>query len=459
MSWGAGLWVDVAPLVECTNRPASSPGDAISPDDLAWFFARPALLTTGFQIQVGQFSAVMALELQQDVGELLLGGAETNLLVTHDWSNVCLSNNYPSVGFLEGKGKGWYFSLGRRAISIGSGEYSLILSGENPWYDHVLAELSAPLATGSLTYDFLAVNVQNRANDGKYFFTHSVRAAFPRWSTGISEYNLVTGRSLDFQDIGPFLVYHHLFASGSNVMAQVDFSIQPNDEFRLFGEVLMDDFRLGTEATSSNPNAFGFHAGLEWAILPEERSSGPSGASDRQRFFRKDYTVRLGQKQVEGKLVGSLEWYWASTYLFRRNASLPNEAYFTRYFLQSQNFGWSIVEPWFAYPLGPDRMMLSGTLRYQEKKLVSRFKATFVVSGAESGEQTYASPYARNWLGPQKPLTSSGEAEWSAEYNLTRASLLWSKGVLDVGLSDNNRNAIFGLTLGFVHRCGLGQLN
>jgi hypothetical protein len=52
-----------------------------------------------------------------------------------------------------------------------------------------------------------------------------------------------------------------------------------------------------------------------------------------------------------------------------------------------------------------------------------------------------------------------GEAELSAEYNLTRASLLWSKGVLDVGLSDNNRNAIFGLTLGFVHRCGLGQLN
>ena len=459
LSWGAGLWVDVAPLVEWTNRPTLSPGDAISPDGLSWFFARPALLTMGFQIQVGPLSAVMALELQQDVGELLMGGAETNLLVTHDWSSFCISNNYPSVGFLEGKGKGWYFSLGRRAINLGPGEYSLTLSGQNPWYDHVLAELSAPLGdgsgtSGSLTYDFLAVNVPNRANDGKYLFMHSVRATFAAWSVGISEYNLVTRTPVDFQDIGPFLVYHHLFASGSNVMAQLDLSIQPDEALRIFAEVLMDDFRLGTEAASSNPNAFGFHAGLEWAILPDE----PSGDIAHQRLFRKDYAVRLGQKQLEGRLVSSFEWYWSSTYLFRRNASAPNEAYFTRYFLQSEHFGWASVEPWFAYPLGPDRMIFSGALRYRQGSVASSVRANFVIQGAESEARTYASPYDKNWLGPQGPVTYGGEAQVSVQYAVTPTNLLWLEGALHMDLFGTERSSCFGLTLGFVHRFGLGQL-
>ncbi|HPG96864.1 MAG TPA: hypothetical protein PK533_05765, partial [Rectinema sp.] len=39
---------------------------------------------------------------------------------------------------------------------------------------------------------FLAVNVQNRSNNGKYLFMHRIQAQFPIFSIGISEYNLVT---------------------------------------------------------------------------------------------------------------------------------------------------------------------------------------------------------------------------------------------------------------------------
>ena len=100
----AGLWFDIAPLVELINRPALITTDKVSADDLAWYYSRPSFITMGFQLHTGLLFAVMSIELQQDVGELFLGGSLANLLFTHDWSEPCLSNNYPSVEFLEGRG-------------------------------------------------------------------------------------------------------------------------------------------------------------------------------------------------------------------------------------------------------------------------------------------------------------------------------------------------------------------
>ncbi|OQB95250.1 MAG: hypothetical protein BWX81_02064 [Spirochaetes bacterium ADurb.Bin110] len=109
--------------------------------------------------------------------------------------------------------------------------------------------LYAPLDPGSLTYDFLAVNVQ-------------------------------------------------IFASGSNVMIQLDAQVKPLDNVRLYTEGLMDDFQLGTEGTGSNPNAFGFHASLEWVI--QHNSKDPYS---KPRFSRKDHTTRIGTSGLEGALV------------------------------------------------------------------------------------------------------------------------------------------------------------
>lgn len=297
---------------------------------------------------------------------------------------------------------------------------------------------------------FLAVNVQNRSNNGKYLFMHRIQAQFPIFSIGISEYNLVTRSPLDFQDIGPFLVYHHLFASGSNVMIQLDAQVRPLDNVQLYAEGLMDDFQLSTEGTSSNPNAFGFHAGLEWAIQPN--SEDPY---HRPRFFRKDYTTRIGASALEGAIVASLEWYWASTYLYRRISSASNQAYFTRYFLQSQYFGTRIIEPWFAYPLGPDRMMFSGGLRYEKGKVAASLRGSFFILGAESEVQTYAIPYAKDWMGPQSPVIYNAQAKIALEYLASPLTLLWSCFSIE-GAIENT--AILNFSLGLVWRLGLGSL-
>lgn len=446
---GAIVWLDIAPLVELTTRPALASGSEVPASYLEWFYSRPAFLTAGFNLKRGPLSAAMSVELQQDVGELFLGGTLVNLPVNHDFTTFFFSNNYPNVGFVEGVGNGWRFSAGRRSVNIGAGTYSLTVSGANPWYDHVLAELEAPLSAGSLRYDFLAISTQRRSGqEGKSLFLHQIGFDFPIWSASLAEFNTVAGVPLDLQDIGPFLIYHHLFAGGSNVMFKLDGQLKPAEHLRAWGGILMDDFQLGSEDPASNPNAFGFEAGLEAVLIPGR-------SSERARFYRKDYAVSLGPEQLDGRLKASLQWYWASTYLYRRVFSVSNEAFYTRYFLQNQNFGWSVVQPWFSYPLGPDRMLFRADLRYSKERLSLKAAGTFTILGSESDKYTYSSPYASNWLGPQPPLSYSLNAELSAEMTLGRQSLV--SGSLYMMWNTGEPTAV-GLQLGFIHRFSVGIL-
>lgn len=443
---GARIWLDIAPLVELTTLPSLAPGASVPASYLEWFYSRPAFLTAGFSLKRGPLFAAMSVELQQDVGELFLGGSLVNLPISHDYSTFYFSNNYPNVGYGEGVGDGWRFSVGRRSVNIGAGTYSLTVSGSNPWYDHVLAELEAPLGTGSLQYDFLAINTQRRSgNDGKSLFMHQIGFNFSGWSVGLTEYNTVAGVPLDLQDIGPFLIYHHLFAGGSNVMFKLDGQLKPSERLRAWAGILMDDFQLGSESASSNPNAFGFEAGLEAVLIPGQ-------ISERAQFFRKDYAIRLGPEQLDGRLKASLQWYWTSTYLYRRVASAPNEAFYTRYFLQNQNFGWSVVQPWFSYPLGPDRMLFRADLQYSKERMSLKAAGIFTILGSQSNEYTYSSPYATNWLGPQPPLSYSLKAEFSGEMTLGQQSLM--SGSLYI-IWNTSESTVVGLQLGFIHRLSL----
>ncbi|HWR12388.1 MAG TPA: hypothetical protein VN445_11230 [Rectinemataceae bacterium] len=445
--FAAGLWADAAPLLELTNQAAEIDGYTPDSDDLARYFARPSVLSGGFSLAAGPFRAAMVLEFQQDFGEMLKGGALTNFLLSRDGSSFMFSNNYPNVGFIEGSGGWWRLSLGRRAINIGRGLASLSVSGENPRYDHLTAGLSAPLGGGSLGYDFLAISVPRTSTvDGKSLFFHRVGLDFSRFSLGFAEYNLVTGVALDFQDIGPFLVYHHLFADGSNVMLHLDGEWRPVSFLRFYGEALMDDFQLSGESSGSNPNAFGFSAGLQWKIADGVRMERP-------RYFREDYRLEMVGKSLDGGLVATLDAYWASTYLYRRSDTAPNQAYSTLYFMQSDSL-WAEVPSWFAYPLGPDRILIRGDLKYSLAGLSVSGKGTLAILGDQSGESTYTlGSTSGDWLGPQAPVTLGWDASLRAEIVLGKRSL----GTASAAFSKMGTDSpIFSMTFGYVHRFGYG---
>jgi len=114
----AGLWFDIAPLVELTNRPALSPSDSVSAEDLEWFYARPAFATLGFQLRTGPLFAAMSVELQQDVGELLLGGSLTNLQFPTTGTRYVLPIIIRTSAFLREKGRvGIFRSVEEPSIS------------------------------------------------------------------------------------------------------------------------------------------------------------------------------------------------------------------------------------------------------------------------------------------------------------------------------------------------------
>ncbi len=412
----ASIWADVAPLVSVSNRSPATAGYSLDAEDLAYYFSRPAFLAGGFSLSAGPFSAAMSLELQQDIGEMLFGDGASNLPVNRDSSALMFSNNYPSVGYLEGAGPWWRLSLGRRSINLGRGMGSLGVAGDNPWYDHAAVGLEAPLGKGGLAYDFLAISVPRRGSAGKSLFAHRVEMDFPAFSLGFTEFNLVTGVVIDLQDIGPFLVYHHLFADGSNVMMQLDWETWTRGrEFRLYGEILMDDFQLGSEGSGSNPTAMGFHLGAGWRVFGGK-------PLDRPRFLRQDYAARPGREIEAGGLDLALEAYWASTYLYRRSSGAPNQIFTTRYFMQTDQMGWDeIPESWFAYPLGPDRILFRAKVEYQEERFGIKGEGSFALLGEEALLFTFTSPDPAAWLGPKGVLTPQWDAKVSAQWALGRA--------------------------------------
>jgi hypothetical protein len=119
----AGLWFDIAPLVELTNRAALSTSDSVSADDLAWFYERPALATLGFQLRTGPCFAAMSVEMQQGAGERLLGGSLTNLPVSHDWKALCSPTTIRASAFSREKGRDGFF---RSAGGINSAPASIL---------------------------------------------------------------------------------------------------------------------------------------------------------------------------------------------------------------------------------------------------------------------------------------------------------------------------------------------
>lgn len=444
----AGLWFDIDPLIEFSNRPKAGEGHAITMDELHRYMARPAFLSGGFLLGMGPLKAVMVLELQQDPGEYLKGGKATNLPVSSDGFAFMFSNNYPNTGFFEGAGEWWSLSAGRRPLNIGRGSLSLSLSGENPWYDHMAAGMSAPLGPGRLGYDYIAVNVQRRPPlEAKWLFVHRLAWDSPCFSIGAAEYNLVTGVKVDLQDMGPFVVFHHLFADGSNVIAELDAEFRLPGAFRAYAGMLMDDFRLSSEGSGSNPNAFGFSAGLEWAAIRGSPRAGP-------RYEKADFLRRTGSVPLEGGLVLSLEGWWASTYLYRRSASAPSQAYSTRYFLQTDSMGWQVADSWFAYPMGPDRILAQVKARYAKGQLSASATGRLFVLGAESGLATFSEPYAPSWLGPQAPVTLGWEAAAGASWEYGHAS----RAEASISFNKSGEEpGIMSFSLGFIQRLGIGE--
>ena len=452
----AGLFCDLFTLFGASSRPGIGPGYALTGEDISAFAERPAVLSAGFFLKRGWFEASMALDLHQDIGAWLMGGSWSNLPKAPDSWSLMWGNNYPQVGYAQASGDSWLVSAGRRRIGVGPGTYGLGTSSENPWYDHVLARVEAPVGSGTIGYSFTTFGAQRFGDiKKKNLFLHRAYWRSRYLSIAFGEFNLLVGDSIDLQDIGPFLVYHHLFNSNSNVMLELEIQARPAEALRLYGEFVLDDFQIPGEGSESNPNAMGFMGGLEWRILSGARSARPA-------FFRADHGLRLDAAPLElrtGDSSGGLrlkaETWLASTYLYRRSLASIAESWTGRYFFHSSTaLGYQVVEPFFASPLGPDTWLNRLELSWNEGKVESLIAVEYRVQGAESERRDYSPPYSSYWLGPQEPVSRRLDFVLGVMYAPSDRIILTGKAALSFREAETRMS----IDAGFGYRFGVGAI-
>jgi hypothetical protein len=314
------------------------------------------------------------------------------------------------------------------------------MSAENPWSDHILAAVEVPAGASRIGYSFAAFGVQRWWGiPKKTVFSHRIFFRGKRFSLTVGERNLVVGDSIDLQDIGPLLVYHHLFNSASNVALDIEVQALPLDTLRLYGQFVMDDFRLPMEDINSNPTAMGFLAGMDLAILPGKRTARPA-------LFREDHRLNFSamptgmateprepgraldipsfaEPPLRGGLSLKVELCATSTYLYRRGSGSPYEAWTGRYAIQTTtSIPYGLAEPFLSGSVTPDTWIARAALRHAMGPFEAEFVADFRLLGAGSSLTTYEPPYAASWFGPQDPVTRKLDLglnfRWSATSNL-----------------------------------------
>ena len=426
----AGVFANLFPIFDYTNRPKVT---TISDADLGAYYEKPTFLSGGIYLRQGAASLVGIMEFQQDIWSKLAKQSWINLPDSETGiapDVIGLGTFYPNVGYAAYDTQTFRLSLGRRKIKEGPGTYGLGISSGNPFYDHVAASFSLPVGNSRLAYDYVAIGMQRWQNnvgptsgDGtneqpKYLFSHRASWNGRVLRIGLSEYNLLADVYPDFQDMGPFIFYHNLFNNHHNVMVGVDFDLTPIKSLSIFGEGVMDDFQIGDEG--GNPNAFGFMAGLEWRALPGSLDKKP-------KFYDSDYTYNISRIERSEGLVIRAESYLLSTYLWRRNYSVPNEAFTSRYHIMSNwSYGYHLVEPFLATPLTPDTFLSRASASWINGRIDSTLSLEYAIKGSQSGDKTYDTSTldASKWLGPSAPTTTEITLKLEGDYRLDARSVV-----------------------------------
>lgn len=427
----ASLFANIYPIFDYTNRtPVTA---SISDADFGNYYAKPTFVSGGIYLKTGPASLVGVMEFQQDIWSKMAKQSWINLPDSETGiapDVIGLGTFYPNIGFAAWDTDTFRLSFGRRKIKEGPGTYGLGISSGNPFYDHLAASLSLPVGSGRLAYDYVAVGMQRWGNtvgassggalgeQPKYLFFHRGSWNGKVLTIGMTEYNLLADAYPDFQDLSPFVFYHNLFNNHHNVMVGLDIKVIPNNAFSLFGEVVMDDFQIGSEG--GNPNAFGFMAGLEWRVLPGKLDVKP-------RFYDADYTLDITRSSKADGLVLRAEGYLISTYLWRRNSSVSDEAFTSRYNVFSNwSNGSFLIEPFLASPLSPDTLLARLAATWKNGKLDSAFSAEYRIKGSQSAEKTYdlSTLDASKWLWPSTPSTTEIALTLAGDYQLDPHSII-----------------------------------
>ncbi len=246
-------------------------------------------MTFGYKTSIGNnFCALIFMDLRKEMGNYFYKDDNTNFPFTKlNPTSFALGFNFPTKGYLSYSNKNFAFHIGREQLSWGPMNHALALSDNSPYYDElsfIYTSLASFCKRFTFTYNLITVDPvlthkefdeQSKSPDcnahgfvykeyAKTLAAHRIDfLVFKNFRVGIGELNLIGGKFLDIQDVNPFIIWHNTYGEGySNVIGDADFSYVPFNDMDLYGELVIDDVTMPTEAVNYKPTAYGYGLGM-----------------------------------------------------------------------------------------------------------------------------------------------------------------------------------------------------
>ena len=429
----AQVHLDTSPYFWLDSKEKATSDYTPSLRELFDWYERPSFANLNLDLNNKNFRLFMQIDLRSDLKADLDNFSFTNLPVPLN-RNIYIDPNFPQVGYGEYKSEFFDFSIGRRKVDWSPGYYGLGFSDQAPYLDNISFDLKSVEEKGQWIYSFIVATIDNRASSTlaetssidayKTFAAHNIAWIQAKFIFSITDYNLIYGRIPDLQDLAPFIHYHGLYQKGQNVALGITADSLISNNFRLYGEFFIDDFKISIESTDSNPGAMGAIVGLQYRFLSAIPTISPLESAAKHTLKNKDFSML-------GGLVFRWENIWTSEYLYNREnitGQITNPLYYM------MEYKPQIINTYFGAAYGPDRLIERLSLTWDGNPFKTGVVLEYHLVGNHGINGDYIPPFD-NWLTLGNPVYSQVRISLNGEWEYTRNRTLFADLKLDFGNS------------------------
>lgn len=450
-----------------------------TPTLYADYYAMPALINFGWEMNSAKKESnvdiAVRFDLRHDFWTYVTKGSHGNIPFAENGVTPIMDFNYPTVGYASWQNDHALVSFGRRKLKWGPGTYDIALADTAPYFDHLWASYESESTYGSWWYNFITMSMDRvAANGGTYYkyYEGSSSSNAPVQKTvlahrigfenefiriGFGELNVVYSVSPDLQDIGPFLIYHHLYQdANSNVLMTLSAESLLGPA-RVFGEFVMDDLSLGFENPYDKPTSMGWFFGgeLDMARLfgvSNQTSQAYDSASKLRpntsmRLDESDYALREATFRTRSRLTIGYEHYRTTTYLYNRSQDAGKFTVPDHRFSTAADYIDHPAAFFIGFLYGPDTSLDMISIRHQSP----RVQVELLLKLLRQGAYGIMSPYIQgsntlDWFSLAEPVATSGIAELSVAWRPSTRLLLEARASAAMSADSTVSGYKFGLS-------------
>jgi len=395
------------------------------------YYKTPALLNFGWEMTNKNVDIAIRFDFRYDFWAYITSNAHTNIPFVENGANPILDFNYPTVGYASWGNDKALASFGRRQLKWGPGTYDIALSDAAPYFDNLWAQYKAKASYGTWWANFVAISMDRAAaNGGNYYYLYesapSLNAAEQKTvlahrigfendflRVGFGELNVVYGVTPDLQDIGPFLIYHHLYQdANSNVLMTLSAETKVGP-VRAFGEFVMDDLTLGFENSTDKPTSMGWFLGAEIGLFGKETYVS-------ERIAEADYALKEATFAEPRGLTLGFEHYRTTTYLYNRSEDAGKFTVPDHRFTMGNGYVDDPAAYFIGFLYGPNTSLDMLTLRHESKNA----KASLFLKRLRQGSYGILDDYISgsntlDWYALTEPIAQTWIVEFAGDYSFS----------------------------------------